>query len=247
MLYYVDLEGLSQFYKIEKESLKGKTYNELKKMEEDMKRKKADILASNHERDAEFARIVRKFFIPFQYLLQWFTEEDIIRACAINVTEQDIVSYYSVRSGSEYAFPDAEYVKTGMDYIPRYTKSGERLMYGEHTKCDTYRIRNHYQGVCHGKVILHLLYEKYPRLQEYKFSAYEYTAYEYPGKLPYEIYAKNVYFPFAALMEKDIAAIIKRNQEYAVSYNHGEYTPGKVAARLESEGVRKLFQVISEM
>lgn len=244
MLYYIDLKGLSQFYKIEKEALKMKTFNELEKMEEDMKRKKADILASSNERDAEFGRIIRKFFKPFQFLLQWFTEEDIIRACAANVTERDIISYHNVRSGSGCFYPGSEFEKTGMSYLPRYAKSGEELMQREYTKCDIYRIRNQYQGICHGKVILYLLYQKYPFLQEYNFLAYEYSEYE---NRPYEIYAKNVYFPFAAIMEKDIAAIIKRNLEYAVSYNHGEYTPEKVAARLESEEVHKLFQIILDM
>lgn len=98
--------------------------------------------------------------------------------------------------------------------------------------------------MCHDKIILSLLYDKYPQLREFDFSAYSWDDF---GS-EYEIYpVNNVFTPFRALMEKDVEAIKKRNLDYGRSYNCGEYTVQKVTERLKSDEVQHYFDVIRNL
>lgn len=119
-------------------------------------------------------------------------------------------------------------------------------MESERVRCRVYRVKNQYQCTRHGAVILDLLYEMYPELKQFEFSAYEFN--EYKGSLPYEIYPKNhIYTPLRALMSGDVEAIKKRNLDYAKSYNFGFYTPENVKKVMESEEGQHFFEVVKNL
>lgn len=246
MFYTIKMDDLSAFYGEPVEALKERPYRELEEMEQAMISQKAADESKRNAEDAEFLRIVKKYFTPYEFLAKYFPEKDILESCAKYLGQRDIVTKHEVRAGNRCYGPAAEYLGEQKGYMPVYYH-GHELAEREWCKVDVYRVKNPYQGVHHGKVVLDLLYKKYPELQKYGFEAYAVDS----GTDRYEIYPKgdlkHIYVPFRALMEKDIEAIKKRNLDYAKSYCHGEYTPDKAKERLESEPVKEFFSTILQM
>ena len=155
---------------------------------------------------------------------------------------RELVSEVPVRQGHKYWDNNAEYLRTSWESLPRYTKSGEELMERERAMCDVYRVKNQYQRLQHGKIVLELLYSTFPELMQFGFEAY---GMDYEPEEKYEIYPKNhIYTPFQALLSGDIETIKKRNLTYGTSRNFGEYTVSKVKERLSGEETGHYFEVI---
>lgn len=226
--------------------LKNLSVNDLISLSDKMKSDKDAAASRNRAQDPEFARIVKKFFRPFEFLSKWFTEDEIISSCANLLSVNDICGEFKTK-GSVCPYQDAEFLRRSMEYMPRYTRSGEELMERERCMVDVYRISAQYQGTKHGRVILDLLYGKCPDLRKYNFQAYEYSSYG----LVYEIYPQGkyagIYVPFEALLDGDVNAVIQRNREYAKSYNFGDFTTEKMDLRLNSEPAKELLRSIAEM
>ena len=249
MFYFeLTLKEIAEFNGMTMEDLKQKSIVEVERLEKEMKKKKAFDEQTRNAEDEEYARIVRKYFTPFEYLKQWWTEEEIIYACSKNASVSDIVEKKETEAAKCYE-ANAEFIESRMGYVPQYDKHGRELAERKYTHVNVFRVTNPYQGLCHGKVFLDLLYMKFPELKEFNFNAYEFLNYEIDK---YEIYPTapgvcSIYTPFAALMNKDISAIEKRNRAYAKSYNYGEFTPEKAEERLKSPEVLHYFDVISNM
>ncbi|MCD8084431.1 MAG: hypothetical protein LUE86_13225 [Clostridiales bacterium] len=239
MLHYIDLNQMSAYYGLTVEALKDRKYSELEAMERQMKKEKAELTCKRNAEDEEYARIVRKYFSMYDYLRTWFSDEEIIRACSLHASVRDLTKEVAVRKGEKCCYPDAEYVETKQWYLPKYYR-GHLLEERERCLCDMYRIKHQYQGNVHGKIVLELLYTRYPELQRFGFSAY---SGEYADT--YMIYPKNnIFTPFTALMSGDIEAIRKWNLDYSKSYNMGEFTVTVVKERLESDEAERYFDMI---
>lgn len=237
-----DLEKMGAFYNVSTEALMNKTLRELDSMEKDMEAKKQQDICLRNAEDLEFARLVKKFFTPYEFLSKWWTEEEIISACARHMTKGALTEEFATKR-KDCFLPDAEFIRRDWAFLPRYAKNGEQLMESERAMCNIFRIKNQYQGLNHGEVIEDLLYTKYPQLKEFGFEAYEYNSYT-----TYEIYSKNrIYTPFEALMNGDIETIKERNIKYAEYYNAGDYTYEKVQGRLTSEEAQHYFEVIANL
>lgn len=244
MLYHIPMEELSEHFHIPIDGLKQKSYQELEQMELRMKQEKAFEEAKRSAADEEYIRILKKYFTMWDLLTRYWKEEDVIAAASRHLTIRDITSECPVRAGDHAPYQEAEFIETKGAFLPRFTKSGEQLLYGEWVKCDVYRIPNQYQHTRHGNVVLDLLYQTYPELKEFQFNAYG----MYAKNEGYEIYPRNkVYTPFIALMEGDIDAIVERNISYGKSYNCGKYTVAKVKERLASPEIQRYFDVIRAM
>lgn len=141
---------------------------------------------------------------------------------------------------------DAEYLRTSMEIIPRYSKvEHAQLMEGERCMCDVYRVKNSYQHTRHGNVVLDLLYGTFPELREFKFDAY---GLDYQSEKDYEIYpANHIYTPLEAMLTGDVEAIKTRNNRYAAAYNHGAYTVSATEERLSSKEAEHYFDVIRNL
>lgn len=239
----IPFDDLSNYSGRSIDDLKAETYLRLEALTEQMKQEKANDRKNRNAKDEEFQRIVKKYFTMWDFLRKWWSEEKIILAVSRQAEVTDLVSELEIRQNAPCPYPKGEYITTRMGYLPRYTKNGEELASRERTRCDVYRIPNQYQASAHGRIILDLLYGRYPELKEFDFEAYGWYGYERDG---YEIYPANkIYTPFAALMDGDIEAIKERNRSYARSYNHGEYTILSVAERLGSEEAEHYFDVIA--
>lgn len=215
-----------------------------------LKEKEASYIKKSREVEEnavseEFAELVKKYFTPMEFLKRWWAEDEIVQAVAAKMTKNSLISESFLPVGKKCHLNPCEYVRTSFETVPRYTKEGEELLHGERKKCDVYMVRNPYQGLRHGAVILELLYKRYPELVKYKFDAYE--MYE-DNQHPYEIYPSfHVYVPFEALMEGNIDKIKRRNVEYARSFNNGFFTPKAMEARLKEPDVEEMFQTICEL
>lgn len=241
MIYYLPLEEMAKYLNVDVSELKKKTYYELENLRDLMKKEKANAMAHANAESGEFANLVRKYFTPFSYLTQWFSEDEIIYACAINLTKMDIVQETEIEKGKRLCNQNSECIGTRYGYIKQYTKSGQLLDERKRCLCDVYLEANRYQGTYHGKVILSLLYKKHPELKKFHFKAY---SCDYDTER-YEIYPENnLYVPFTALMNGNVGAIKKRNIDYCKSYNNGIYTLAKLEERFHDPNVLEFFQIV---
>lgn len=253
-IMHVNTDELKKFHNLTDEQLHNCTINEILKLNDTMLyHKKQQQFAANNA-DAEYKRIMKKYLAIFPLLNQYWSEDEIVTACAKHVKISDIVTEENIPCSRiscdphKYGLnqnPPLEYLRTAVTTVPRYTKSGEQLLYGELKKCHIYRKIHNYQGTKHGDIVLELLYQTYPELKQFEFKAYEYR--EYTGC--YEIYPKHLmcYTPFHALLTQDIDAIIARNEQYCKSYNYGEYSPAKWNERKNSPEIQHYFDVIRSL
>lgn len=247
-----DINDLSKFYEMSEDQLMEKSINQILAMQEDMKKQKTSNKILQREKDAEYARITKKYLEVYPLLSKYWDDTDIIASCAKHISIDDIVEEKCVPTEQINGNPEeckrfgpkSEYVRTSVESVRQYTKKGEELLYGKDMMCHVYRVPHRYQGTCHGKVVLDLLYNTYPELKKFDFNAYAYHDYNDN----YEIYPKfNIYTPFDALLNRDVNTIIKRNMEYAKSYNSGIWTPEKIEKRLASDEVKQYFHVIENL
>lgn len=249
-----DITDLSEFYGLPEDQLIEKSISEILTMRDSMMKQKATDASLQRAQDTEYIRIVKKYLEIYPLLAKYWSDADIIPACARHMSMSDIVQeryvpIENIRTNPQDCKifgPNTEYIRTSIESVPRYARSpkGEELLHRASKQCHVYRTENQYQGIHHGDIALDLLYNTYPELKEFDFGAYEYVSYE----KQYEIYPKShIYTPFDALMARDINAIIDRNMEYAKSYNAGIYTPDETEKRLTSEEAMHYFHVIENL
>lgn len=238
--YHLDLDALAAYENMPVEKLKEKSYAELETMIEAMQEDKFIKQNNVNARDAEYKRLVLKYFGPVSLLSHWFSEDEIVHACAYTgVTERDLCQEINIPVGSKSHHRDGEFLRTDIAYAPQYDSRGRQLLNGKREKRDIYRITHQYQGLCHGKAVLYLLYHRYPELKKFKFSAYSLDAHDY------EIYPKNgIYTSLTAIMSGDIDWILYRNREYCKAYNNGRYTIKECEKAFRSEEARDMFKII---
>lgn len=242
-MHYIKLEELSEHFGIDIQTLKQKTYAELENLEKEMNHAKFMDQVARNAADQEYERLVLKYFYPVKLLENWFTKQEIVRACAdMGITERDICGETFVEPGKKCHYADAEFLRTSMEQVPQYDRHGRELMERAYKKMDVYRIAYQYQGCSHGKVILELLYDRYPELKEFGFSAYK------MDHISYEIYPKNgIYTNFTALMTGNVDAILHRNRTYCRWYNSGRYSPMECERAFQTEDASKMFDLISSI
>lgn len=239
--YNLNLDELSEYTDTSIEELKTKSYTDLEKMINNMTKEKFIEQNNKNAKDAEYERLVLKYFLPLPLLRHWFDDREIIFACAhTGITEHDLCQELCVNLGSKCYYSNSEYLRTSWEYVPQYDNCGRVLLKRKREKRDVYRITSHYQHCSHGQVIRHLLYERYPELSKFGFETYGMHSEE-----NYEIYPKNgIYIPFAALMSGDIDFIIHRNREYCKSYNNGRYSPEECEKAFRTKEVLEMFDLI---
>lgn len=242
--YYLNLDELSEYTGESVADLKKRSYMDLETMIENMQADKIMKRNNRNAADAEYERLVFRYFQPFPFLKHWFDEREIVLACAhTGVTVSDLCQEVKIQPGYKCGLSNAEYLRTSFESVPQFDKMGRELMQRKQEKMDVYRVASHYQGLCHGKVILHLLYGRYPELAKFEFNAYGMDSCS-----SYEIYPKTgVYVPFEALMDGDIDAILLRNRDYCAWYNNGRYTTEECEKAFRSEKVMEMFDVIRKI
>lgn len=240
----LDLERLSGYIGISINELQKKSYSELMRMMEKMEYEKIIEHNNRNAQDDEYERLVLKYFTPLPLLRHWFSDREVVLACAMTgVTERDLCGEALVEPGRRACHKDAEYLRTSWEYVRQYDRYGRELAERERKKMDVYRVKHQYQGLRHARVIMYLLTRRYPELSWFHFDAYEVH-----GTTDYEIYPKNgIYTSFAALMSGDIDWILHRNREYCARYNNGRYSPKECEKAFRTDNARKMFALIHEI
>lgn len=239
-IYHLDLDRLSEHTKTSVEELKKLSYEKLELMMKDMEHAKFVERNNRNAKDEEYERLILKFFTPVPFLRHWFTDHEIVLACArTGVTDRDICQEFLVQPGQKPFYNDAEYLRTSTEYVPQFDRQGRELAERERKVMDVYRVRNRYAGLSHGKVILELLYGRYPELEAFGFKAYEMSGSDY------EIYPKNgIYTSFTALMSGNVDAIIFRNRKYSAWFNNGRYSVKECEEAFHTEEAQEMFDMI---
>lgn len=247
----LDINELSSYYHTPVDTLYEKSLKELMGMNFAMLEEKVKNRQNENAESAEYRRIVKKFLTPYPYLHQYFTEDEIVMACAVNITEDQIATlkpfktaYVSERKELIYPnHPEAEFVSEGTYSFRQFTKQGKELLHRKSEHGFLFRISNNFQTIRHGDIFRYLVYKKYPELKPYDIQFYSYTKWQ-----PYEVYtADHIMLPFEAMMTGNTDAIFKRNIDYAKSYNHGLFTTEQTMHRMTSENARNLFLIIKNI
>lgn len=240
-LYHLNLDELSEYTGISISELKTKSYADLESMIKTMENDKIMERNNRNAQDDEYERLVLKYFKPVSLLRHWFEDKEIVLACArTGVTESNLCSEMFISPGGKCRYDNGEFIRTSVEYVPQYDKMGRELMERVSKRVDVYRVANQYQGLHHGDVILYLLYQRYPELAKFGFSAYSMG-----NECNYEIYpANNIYTSFTALMSGDVDAIIYRNREYCKWYNNGRYSPKECEKAFKTDEAMEMFDLI---
>ncbi len=242
--YNLDLDKLAEYTGETIEKLKEKSYVDLESMIKSMKKEKIIEQNKKNAQDDEYERLVLKYFEPVALLKHWFTEKEIVLACALsNVSERDLCEEMYTTCGRGCPWGNSEFIRTSVESIPKFDKQGRELMERARETVDVYRVKNKYQGLSHGKVVLYLLYERYPELAKFGFSAFEMHS-----DHDYEIYPKNgIYTSLTALLSGDIDWIIYRNREYCKWYNNGRYSEKECEKAFRTDEAQEMFALIQKI
>lgn len=128
MVTYIDFEELGKFYGITMDELKAKSYFELEKMEAEMSNSRSLKKLS----DANFSYVARKFLICFEFLNQWFSEDEIIAATCRNADMNDLTEEYNFPVGMKCPYQKSEFLGTKQVTVREYDKNGREYLYGRH-------------------------------------------------------------------------------------------------------------------
>lgn len=239
--YSLNLDRLAEHTGKPVEELKNESYAALEEMIRAMEHDIFVDTVNKNAKDEEYERLVLKYFRPVGFLRNFFTDKQIVLACAhTGVTVGDICGEQLVSPGKKCFYANAEYLRTSQESVPQYDARGRELMERERKTMDVYRVAAQYQNLHHGKVIMNLLCNRYPALREYGFKAY---SMDYDRD--YEIYPENgVYTSLAAMLSGDVDWIIHRNREYCKLYNNGRYSPEKCEEAFKSQDVFEMFDLI---
>lgn len=243
--YHLDLDRLSEFTGRTVEDLKKEPYATLETMAADMEREKFLEQKRKNEKDKEYERLVLKYFQPVPLLRHWFDDKEIVLSCAnTGVSERGICQEVTVKPSKACWYPNAELIRTSMESVPQYDRSGRELMERAREMRDVYRVASQYQGLRHGQVVLDLLYGRYPELSKYGFDAYGMSC----GEGDYEIYPKNhIYTSLSAIMSGDVDWILHRNREYCAWYNNGRMSTAECEKAFRTDEAREMFDVIRQI
>lgn len=242
--YYLELDELASYKGTTVDKLKKKSYTKLEEMITEMKQQKIMERCKRNAEDEEYERLVLKYFTPVPFLRYWFSDEEIVLACAMsNISERDLCSEEYVKPGHRCPYSKAEYIRTSFESVRQYDNCGRELADRRREKMDVYRVPSQFQGTRHGKVIQYLLYQRHSELAKFDFSFYEMY-----GRKDYEIYPKNnIYTPFTALMSGNVDHIIHRNREYCKWYNNGRYSPEECEKAFHTKEALEMFELIQQI
>ena len=228
MVKNIDLDYIRKWVDISEEELMQRLVKDAVGLQKEAKEKeKAEIIKKRKNDSTYNIAFVKKFFDMFEYLNQFFTDEEILEACKNHMGKGDLTKEQVIRG---YHTEDTDYytvLTAGGTYsFEEHRSSWSREVRDIGTKV---LMRNQYQGVrgAHD-VALELLLKKCPFLSEYELKVYDLNErndwffVENPNNK--NGYAESsLYVPFSAVMNKDPEKILKTHRNYWHEYGNGKY------------------------
>lgn len=238
----IDITTLKKTYHLTEEELKHMTLLEAIQLLDQKDSNDKQKAIQERKNDPNYLKDLKTYFRPYQALCSIWPEETVQKVCIEELSLHDITREHKMVIPERQPLHNPPKLH-GMEYIKTtyaFVNDGDDLV---HRNCHIYKCTNPYQGTHHGTVVLRLLYETWPQLKPFEFSAYEMTNLE-----SYELYTKShLFVPFLALIKGDTETIQKRNRDYAKSYNNGFFTPENIEKLLENEETKQLFQIIKTL
>lgn len=230
----LDLDAVARFLNKNVEEVIKMPMGDVIQAQQDFEEQRIRDNIASLKQDENYSALIRKFFIPFRMLSRYFTEDEIVQACAEhNIKEMDLCQEICIplsRNSSYYHnHPEHySYKETAFRYISQYDLAGRELAERKRERCEVFMGKSNYQGIVHGEVIKSLLLNRFPELSAYNIECYGINC----AEDNYEVYisksdAKNkgsIYTPFDALMAGDTEKILERNESYCKFYNNGTYS-----------------------
>lgn len=215
-MIYLDLKGLAEQSGITEKDLLAMPLKEVVKLDKDIRDKKETDEAEARAVDETYKEYVRRFFRPMEYLKKWFSEDEIVAACAkfmkiTDLAEETFVRGASENSGSRIGI----FLRRERRKVAEYKGTWQRKVMADGA---VFHTTNRYQNV-HGmkEVLTFLLLARCPYLSEYKLDVYDIS--ESDDWIYVEIGGESLYTPFSALMDKDAEKIVTTHLNYWHGYN----------------------------
>lgn len=119
----------------------------------------------------------------------------------------------------------------------------------ERVLCNVYMVPAKYQHLQHAEVISAIMLARYPWLAQFKCNYYSMHFYDnhvnefYVGCLHKHACHGVLYVPYDAFMQRDVEAIVKRNETYLKWYTHAD---DAWASMKNDETVLKFFELLRQ-
>ena len=242
----LDIEFIKKWTNYSEEELMEKLVKDAYSLQEEAEKNKLSEEIKERKQDEEYPVYVEMFFDCKDYLLQYFSMQEIIDACAIHMSKRDLGREITIR-GHRETYPGGIFKKHTTATFKEYRGRWEREVRDNGT---VFIAKNPYQGVSGGhEVVKELLLQKCPWLQEYTVQIYDVS--ERNDWIYIDLKsnidscaAKSLYVPFSALMNKDAENIIKTHQDYWHRYGNGKYDED-TKQFIESSEVREFLKKVS--
>lgn len=200
---YENYKGLN----VTKEDFNNLTIKEINDKLDELKMKEIEAKRVNNDILEDY----RFFFTGYDILCDLFGKE-LTEKYMVLINRNNLVEELPVRR-SGYKPSNAKFIKNEIRAMKKLRGAGSRSGATENVYVDVYEIPYKFQGLYHPTVIKAIFDEKYPEFNKFTFEFYE--IHNNLSEFYLKTNLKNyLYIPYRAFVDKDIKAILKRNEEY---------------------------------
>lgn len=151
------------------------------------------------------------FFKGYNTFCELFGKE-LTEKHMVLIDRNDLVQEYLVRPNS-YIPSNSKFIKNEVRSMKKLHGAGSRSGATENIEVGVYEVPSRFQCLYESKVVQAIFDEKYPEFNKFELTFYELRE---PNA---EFYLKtnlksSLYVPYKAFINKDINAILKRNEDY---------------------------------
>lgn len=220
MANFLDLDFIKKWVNISDEELMQRLVKDAVGLQKEAEANKRTADIAERKADTSYTMdMIKKFFRQYNYLSQYFSDEEIETAVKNNMGKRDLTSEQWFHTMSE---------ECSMGMFLRHER-GKYTEYRGSWSCEkqdmgsVYLVANQYQNVSGAPdVTRELLLSRCPWITDYKVSIYDVGTYndwiyfKNPDKTGYS--ATSLYVPFSALMEHNPEKIVQTHRDYWHGY-----------------------------
>lgn len=223
MASLLDLEFIKKWVNISDEELMQRLVKDAVGLQKEAEANKRAADIAERKADTSYTmEMIKRFFRQYNYLSQYFSDEEIENAVKNNMGKRDLTSEQWIHTMSEEC-------SIGMflrHEKGKFTESRGSWSRERQDMGSVYLVANQYQNVSGAPdVTRELLLSRCPWIADYKVSIYEvdtrndWIYFENPEKDNAGYSAASLYVPFSALMEHDSEKVVQTHRDYWHRYN----------------------------
>lgn len=223
MASLLDLELIKKWVNISDEELMQRLVKDAVGLQKEAEANKRAADIAERKADTSYTmEMIKRFFRQYNYLSQYFSDEEIENAVKNNMGKRDLTSEQWIHTMSEEC-------SIGMflrHEKGKFTESRGGWSRERQDMGSVYLVANQYQNVSGAPdVTRELLLSRCPWIADYKVSIYEvdtrndWIYFENLEKDNAGYSAASLYVPFSALMEHDSEKVVQTHRDYWHRYN----------------------------